>query len=313
MTEAQMVYVDCSPLMRSLLDEIGPPGSMKVYEGDPSPSELAALMANAAVVLNGHTKMDDAQLARAPLLRSIVFLGTGAASYVDLAAADRRGIRVRTIRGYGDRTVAEHAFALLLAAARDIAAMDRNMRAGRWAVSEGIELRGLTLGVIGLGGVGSEMARIGASFGMHVIAWNRSGVPTDVPARSVALEELLGASDAVSLHLALVPETNGLLNASRLALLKPGAVLINTARGALVDEAALIAALRSGAIGHAALDVFSREPLPARHPLTLLPNVTLTAHAGWKSRQASDRLLRIALDLAIDDAGKVATSQPLST
>lgn len=313
MTEFQMVYVDCSPLMRSLLDEIGPPGDMKVYEGDPGPIELADLIADAAVVLNGHTKMDDALLARAPLLRSIVFLGTGAASYVDLAAADRRGIRVRTIRGYGDRTVAEHAFALLLAAARDIAGMDRNMRAGRWAVSEGIELRGRTLGLIGLGGVGSEMARIGASFGMHVIAWNRSGIPADVPAQSAELEELLAASDAVSLHLALVPETNGLLDASRLALLKPGAVLINTARGALIDEAALVAALRSGAIGHAALDVFSSEPLPADHPLTLLSNVTLTAHAGWKSRQASDRLLRMALDVAIGDASKVAAGQSLST
>ncbi len=313
MTEAQMAYVDCSPLMRSLLDEIGSPGDMKVYEGDPSPSELAVLIADAAVVLNGHTKMDDALLARAPLLRSIVFLGTGAASYVDLAAADRRGIRVRTIRGYGDRTVAEHAFALLLAAARNIAAMDRNMRAGQWAVSEGIELRGRTLGLIGLGGVGSEMARIGASFGMHVIAWNRSGIPAGVPARSVALEELLGASDAVSLHLALVPETNGLLDGLRLALLKPGVVLVNTARGALIDEAALIAALRSGAIGHAALDVFSSEPLPADHPLTMLPNVTLTAHAGWKSRQASDRLLRMALDLATDDASKIVAGQSLST
>ena len=208
MTEAQVVYVDCSPLMRRLLDEIGPPAGMKVFEGDPSPIELTALMADAAVVLNGHTMMDDALLGRASLLRSIVFLGTGAASYVDLAAADRRGIRVRTIRGYGDRTVAEHAFSLLLAAARDVAAMDRNLRAGRWSVSEGIELRGRTLGLIGLGGVGSEMARIAASFGMHVIAWNRSGIPAGVPARPVALEELLAASDAVSLHLALVPETN---------------------------------------------------------------------------------------------------------
>ena len=172
--------------MRSLLDEIGPPGGMKVFEGDPSPSELAVLMADAAVVLNGHTKMDDALLAGAPLLRSIVFLGTGAASYVDLAAADRRGIRVRTIRGYGDRTVAEHAFALLLAAARDIAAMDRDLRAGRWSVSEGIELRGsVRLAWSGWVASGREMARIGASFGMDVIAWNRSGVPAGVPARSV--------------------------------------------------------------------------------------------------------------------------------
>ena len=313
MTEAQVVYVDCSPLMRNLLDEIGPPAGMKVFDGDPNPGELAALVADAAVVLNGHTMMDDALLVGAPRLRSVVFLGTGAASYVNLAAAERLGISVRTVRGYGDRTVAEHAFALLLAAARDVAAMDRGLRAGRWSVSEGIELRGRTLGLVGLGGVGSEMARIAAAFGMDVIAWNRSGVPAGVPAGSVTLEELLAASDAVSLHLALVPETKGLLDASRLALLKPGGLLINTARGALIDEAALIAALRSGAIGRASLDVFATEPLPAGHPLTLLPNVTLTAHAAWKTRAASDRLLQIALDLATDDAGRLAAGQPLST
>ena len=313
MTKAQVVYVDCSPLMRSLLDEIGPPAGMKVFDGDPSPDELADLVADAAVVLNGHTMMDDALLDRAPQLRSIVFLGTGASSYVDMTAAERRGIRVRTIRGYGDRTVAEHTFALLLAAARDVAAMDRNLRAGRWSVSEGIELRGRTLGLIGLGGVGSEMARIAAAFGMDVIAWNRSGRPAGVLARSVALDELLADSDAISLHLALVPETKHLLDASRLALLKPGALLVNTARGALIDEAALIAALRSGAIGHAALDVFATEPLPTDHPLTLLPNVTLTAHAGWKSRAASRQLLRIAVDLAMADAGRLAAGQSLST
>ncbi len=313
MTKARVVYVDCSPLMRSLLDEIGPPAGMKVFDGDPSPDELADLVADAAVVLNGHTMMDDALLDRAPQLRSIVFLGTGASSYVDMTAAERRGICVRTIRGYGDRTVAEHTFALLLAAARDVAAMDRNLRAGRWSVSEGIELRGRTLGLIGLGGVGSEMARIAAAFGMDVIAWNRSGRPAGVLARSVALDELLADSDAISLHLALVPETKHLLDASRLALLKPGALLINTARGALIDEAALIAALRSGAIGHAALDVFATEPLPTDHPLTLLPNVTLTAHAGWKSRAASHRLLRIAVDLAMADAGRLAAGQSLST
>ncbi len=313
MTNAKVVYIDCSPLMRSLLDEIGPLVGMRVFDGDPSSGELADLMADAAIVLNGHTMMDDALLARAPLLRSIVFLGTGASSYVDMTAIERRGIRIRTIRGYGDRTVAEHTFALLLAAARDVAAMDRNLRAGRWSVSEGIELRGRTLGLIGLGSVGSEMAHIGATFGMDVIAWNRSGIPAGVPARSVALDDLLATSDVVSLHLALVPETKGLIDASRLALLKPSALLINTARGALIDETALISALQGGVIRHAALDVFATEPLPAGHPLTVLPNVTLTAHAGWKSRAASHRLLRIALDLAKEDAGRLVDGQPLST
>lgn len=158
--------------------------------------------------------------------------------------------------------------------------MDRDVRAGSWSASEGIEIAGLTLGLVGLGGVGSEMARIAAAFGMHVIAWYRSGIPSGVPAEPADLDTLFAASDAVSLHLALVPQTCSLLEAHRLAKMKHGAILINTARGALVDEAALIGALQCGRIGHAALDVFAIEPLPGDHPLTQLDNVTLTSHAG---------------------------------
>ena len=255
--------------------------------------------------------MDEALIASAPKLKSIVFLGTGASSYMNIEAAAQIGVRVRNIRGYGDRTVAEHAFGLLLASARDTARMDRQVRAGTWSASEGIELQGCTLGLIGLGGVGSEMARIASAFGMRVIAWNRSGIPDGVPAVAVGLDDLLAQSDAVSLHLALTPDTRGLLDAARLQRMKPGTLLVNTARGGLVDEAALIAALKSRRIGHAALDVFSTEPLPAGHPLTGLDNVTLTSHAAWKSRAASRRLLRIGLDLAAKDAASIAAGQPL--
>ena len=185
-------------------------------------------------------------------------------------------------------------------------------RSGKWVASEGIELRGCTLGLVGLGGVGSEMARIASAFGMRVIAWNRSGIPAGVPAEAVELDELLAMSDVVSLHLALTPETRGLLDASRLARTKRGALLINTARGGLVDESAMIAALKSRHLAHAALDVFDTEPLPAGHPLTLLDNVTLTSHAAWKSRAASRRLLRIGLDLAARDARSIEAGQPLT-
>ena len=313
MTPPLTKYIDCSPLMRRLLDEIGMPDGVTVFDGDPAPTKLAELVTDAAIILNGHTMMDDALLARARDLRSIVFLGTGASSYIDLAAAERRGIFVRTIRGYGDRTVAEHAFALLLAAARNVVGMDRSLRTGQWSSSEGIELQGRTLGVIGVGGVGLEMARIASAFGMRVIAWNRSTIVTGLQVELVALDELLVTSDAISLHLALVPETKGLLDATRLARLKPGVLLVNTARSALVDEAALMAELSSGRIAHAALDVFATEPLPADHPLTALSNVTLTAHAGWKSRAASRRLLQMALDLAAADKHRLSTGQPLST
>jgi D-3-phosphoglycerate dehydrogenase len=309
---AATAYIDCSALMRSLLDEIGPPAGMRVFEGDPELQQLADLVSTAIIVLNGHTAMDAKLLASAPQLKSIIFLGTGASSYVDMAAAERSGIVVRTIRGYGDRTVAEHAFALMLSAARDVAAMDRGLRHGRWSVREGLELQGRTLGLVGVGGIGAEMARIASGFGLRVIAWNRSPIASGVPVEAVPLDDLLAQSDAVSLHLALTPETRGIIGARHFARMKRGALLVNTARGALVDEPSMIAALRSGQLGHAALDVFESEPLPAGHLLTELNNVTLTAHAGWKSRAASRRLLQIALDIAAADAAALAAGQSLS-
>ena len=308
-----IVYIDCSGIMRSALDELRIRHALVVHEGDPTAAELATLLADARIVLDGHTILDEAALSRAPALRSIVFLGTGASSYIDFDAAARRNIRVRPVRHYADRTVAEHAFALLLAATRDIARMDRDIRAGCWSASEGIELAGRTLGVVGLGGVGSQMARIAAAVGMRVMAWNRSGIGPGVPAEPAPLDTLLATADAVSLHVALVPQTRGLIDARRLALMRRGAILINTARGALVDEAALIEALRTGHLAHAALDVFDTEPLHPDHPLMRLDNVTLTSHAAWKSRAASRRLLQLGLDLATEDARRLAAGQPLAT
>lgn len=308
---ARIVYIDCSPMMAETLKGISGSGGIRIFTGDPGPAELTDLLASADVVLNGHTMMDAALLAAHPTMRSIVFLGTGATSYIDVEAANQFGMRVRTIRGYGDRTVAEHAFGLLMAAARDTARMDRNLRAGIWTVSEGIELAGRTLGIIGLGGVGAEMARIASAFGMRVVAWNRSGVPPGVPAEAMTLDDVLASADAVSLHLALTPETKRLIGADKLARMRRGAILVNTARGAVVDEAALIEALRSGHIAHAALDVFGVEPLPAGHPLTTVENVTLTAHAGWKSKAASRRMMEIALRLAAEDASAIDAAQPL--
>jgi D-3-phosphoglycerate dehydrogenase len=189
--------------------------------------------------------------------------------------------------------------------------LDRELRSGRWVPREGVELKGLTLGLIGLGGVGAEMARIASAFGMRVVGWNRSGVPPDVPAEAMDLDNLLAASDAVSLHLALEPATRGLIDAAQFARMKPGVLLINTARAALIDETALIAALTSGHVAHAALDVFAPEPLPANHLLARLDNVTLTSHAGWKSRAANRRLLELALDVAEADAHALAAGKPL--
>jgi D-3-phosphoglycerate dehydrogenase len=309
---ARIAYVDCSPMMAATLARLHAHEGMRVFEGDPDPAQLRATIAQAGVVLNGHTAMDAALLEAHPRLRSIVFLGTGASSYVDVEAAARLGIRVRTIRGYGDRSVAEHAFALLLAAARGIARMDRGLRAGAWTQAEGIELGGRTLGLLGLGGVGSEMARIASGFGMRVVGWSRSGMPAGLPVEAMALDDVLADADAVSLHLALCPETRGLLDAARIARMKTGAILVNTARGALVDEAAMLAALASGQLGHAALDVFSVEPLPATHPLLARDDVTLAAHSGWKSADAARRLMEAALRLATADAAALDAGHPLA-
>ena len=308
---APIVYIDCSPLMRDLLADIGPGDRLIVHQGDPSQTRLGQLLSEATVVLNGHTHMNEALLAAARNVRSIVFLGTGASSYIDLDAAARLGIRIRVVRNYGDRAVAEHTFGLLLAAARQVTRMDRGIRSGTWSPIEGIELAGRTLGLVGLGGIGSEVARIAAVFGMKVLAWNRSGVPPGVPAEFVELDTLLRVSDAVSLHLALVAETIAFFEAKHLALMKPGVILVNTARGALIDEAALVAALMSGQIGHAALDVFATEPLAPTHPLALLDNVTLTAHAGWKTAAASRKLLEMALEIGLRDADQIGAGHLL--
>jgi D-3-phosphoglycerate dehydrogenase len=308
---ARIVYIDCSPMMEPILATLPWPVGMRVIHGDPTRAMLDAVLSEVDIVLNGRTMMDASLLAAHPGIRSIVFLGTGASSYIDLTAAARLGIRVRTVRGYGDRTVAEHAFALLLAAARGIARMDRDLRDGVWSASQGLELAGRTLGLLGLGGVGAEMARIASAFGMRVVGWNRSGVPAGSPVEPMSLDDVVAAADVLSLHLALTPQTHGLIDAARIARMKPGAILVNTARGALVDEAALAAALASGHLGHAALDVYAVEPLPAGHPFLDLPNVTLAAHAGWKSAAAARRLMAETLRLADCDAKALDAGQAL--
>jgi D-3-phosphoglycerate dehydrogenase len=296
-------YIDCSPFMRTLLTpELAARLPGLAVHGEPeSPDAVVERLRTATIALNGHTPMPAALLRRCAQLRSIVFLGSGASSYIDIEAAMALGIEVRTVPGYGDRTVAEHAMALMLSASRRVAEMDRALRHGQWEPLEGMDLAGKRLGVIGAGGIGVTFMRMAAAFGMDVVAWNRSPRATPPPGPLLPLDELLETSDVVSLHLALTPETRGFLDASRLARLRPGAILVNTARGALIDEAALTAGLTAGRPGHAALDVFAEEPLPPGHALTRLSNVTLTAHAGYKTPEASRRLLEMAIDLAARD------------
>ena len=211
-------------------------------------------------------------------------------------SSQARGITVHIIKGYGDTAVAEHSIALMVAAARDVARMDREIRAGTWTPHEGVQLLGKTLGVIGLGGIGREVARIGKGMGMEVIGWNRTK-HAELTVPLVDIDTLLARSDVVSMNLTLGDETRGFLSAERIARMKPGVIFVNTARGALADEAALIEALKSGHIRHAGLDVYHAEPLKPDHALAKLPNVTLTSHAAFRTLEASMTLLRRAIDI----------------
>jgi D-3-phosphoglycerate dehydrogenase len=262
-----------------------------------SAGELAGLLAGHEFVLNDHTQMPTAALAQCIGLKHVIFLGTGARSYMNPEELAELGITVHIIKGYGDIAVAEHAIALMWAAARGVAAMDRGVRAGGWPRTEGMQLTGKTIGLLGFGGIAAEVARIAGGGGMRVLAWNRT--PKIAPGvQFVELDQLLAESHVLSIHLLLNDATRGFLSAERIARLRRGVLLVNTARGAVVDEAAMVAALASGQIGHAALDVFDTEPLPAVHPLRELANVTLSAHSGFKTPEASETLVRRALDIA---------------
>ncbi len=299
------LFLDCNdqlaPVWQRVLRLDDPPIDVnrKPFERD----ELPRLLDGYDIAIDDHSYMPTPQVEQCATLKHIVFLGTGPASYMSLADMAARGIKVHIIKGYGDTAVAEHTIALMFAACRDIARMDREVRAGTWVPHEGVQLLGKTLGVIGLGGIGSEVLRIGRGLGMEVITWNRTSKP-GVPL--VPLEELLERSDVISMNLTLNDETRGFLGPAQFAHMKPGVIFVNTARAGLVDEASFIAALRSGRIGHAGLDVFHAEPLKPDNPLAHMDNVTLTAHAAFRTLQASMTLLRCAIDIVRDIVNNTA-------
>jgi D-3-phosphoglycerate dehydrogenase len=292
------IFIDCNeqlaPVWQRVLRPDDPPIDVnrEAFRRD----ELPRVLNGYDIALDDHSYMPTDLVAKSPQLKHIVFLGTGAASYMDIGELDGRGIKVHTIKGYGDTAVAEHTIALMFAAARNIARMDRDVRDGIWTPQEGVQLFGKTLGIIGLGGIGAEVARIAKGMGMQVIAYNRTPRPI-AGVELVDIDSILEQSDIVSLNLVLNEETRGFLSKQRIARMKPGAILVNTARGALVDEAALMEALNNGTIGHAGLDVFHAEPMKADHPLAKLSNVTLSSHAAFRTLEASMTLLRRAIDI----------------
>jgi D-3-phosphoglycerate dehydrogenase / 2-oxoglutarate reductase len=287
---------DLADVFRRVVRPDDPPVTVNEQAEVPADT-LPGLLAGYDFVLDDHSQMPTEVMRRCTGLKHIIFLGTGARSYMHPEELAQHGITVHIIKGYGDTAVAEHAIALMWAAARGLAVMDRGMRDGQWVRTEGMQLTGKTLGLLGFGGIASEVARIAAGSGMRVIAWNRS--PKTAPGVAfVDLDTLLRECDVLSVHLLLTDETRGFLSVDRLAKLRPGAILVNTARGAIVDEPAMIETLRSGRLHHAALDVFTTEPLAAGHPLAKLPNVTLSAHSAFRTPEASENLIRYALDIA---------------
>ena len=292
------IFIDCNEQLGSVWKMVyradDPPVTINTtpFERD----DLPKVVGDYEVVIDDHSYMPTDLVKQCKCLKHIVFLGTGAASYMNVTELEKLGVKVHTIKGYGDTAVAEQTIALMFAAARDLARMDRNIRGGAWRPREGVQLKDKTLGIIGLGGIGLEVARIAKGIGMDVIAWNRTPRP-DAGVPLVELDALLAKSDVVSLNLTLSDETRGFIDAKKIARMKPGVILVNTARGALVDEHALLDALRSGHIRHAGLDVFHNEPLKADNPLAMMDGTTLSAHAAFRTLEASMTLLRRAIDI----------------
>jgi D-3-phosphoglycerate dehydrogenase len=257
------------------------------------PEDWPAVLDGAEIGIVDHTALPTEVARQCKGLKHVVFLGTGARSYMNPDELNELGMSVHLIKGYGDTAVAEAAIALMWAAARGIAQMDREMRAGNWLREDGMQLTGKTLGLIGFGGIASEVARIATGSGMKVIAWNRTP-KTHAGVEFVELDTLLKQSHVVSLHLLLNDETRGFISRERIAQMKPGMIFVNTARAAIVDETAMIEALRSGHIRHVGLDVFNTEPLPGDHVLTTISNVTLSAHSAFRTPEASENLIQAA-------------------
>lgn len=290
------IFIDCNPQLAAVWALVQQPGDPAIAVNTAPFDDLPRLIDGYDICIDDHSYLPTDLVARCKTLKHVVFLGTGAASYMNVAELNGLCVTVHTIKGYGDTAVAEHTVALMFACARDIARMDRDIRAGAWVPREGVQLSGKTLGIIGLGGIGAEVARIAAGIGMTVIGWNRTPRP-DAGIAQFELDTLLQTADVVSLHLVLNDETTGFLDAARLARMKPGSLLINTARGALIDEAALLAALDNGPLRHAGFDVFHAEPLKPEQPLARRDNVTLSAHAAFRTPEASMTLLRRAIDI----------------
>ena len=281
------------------------------------PGQVVERLRGAAVAITNKVPLDAAAIAALPELKMIAVSATGT-NNVDLDACRARGIVVSNIRGYAEHTVPEHVIALLLALSRNLVAWRETLLAGGWQQSSQFclfdhpirDLHGATLGLIGSGTLGNGVARLAEAFGMRVLRAERKAAATVRPGYT-AFGDVLAQADAISLHCPLTPETTGLIGEAELQAMKPSALLINTARGGIVDEAALIRALTEGWIAGAGFDVITAEPPPAGHPmvdpaLLARPNFLLTPHVAWSSRPAMQALA----DQLIDNIEAFAAGTP---
>jgi phosphoglycerate dehydrogenase-like enzyme len=270
-------------------------GEVVLFTDRPRTLEEQLARARDAVCLantRGAVKWPAEALRALPRLRMATVAGIGTDAF-DLDAARALGVVVCNIPGKTAPLVAEHALGLVLAVAKHAAFQTAALKAGRWLRRDNVYLRGKTLGVVGLGNIGAAMAALGRAIGMDVVAWTFHPSPGRAAAlgvRLLALDDLLRTADVVSLHVRLSPESRGLIGARELALMKPGAILVNTARGAVVDTAALVRALETGHLTGAGLDVFDQEPLPADHPILACEQVVLTPHDADQTPEGRELL-----------------------
>ena len=277
-----------------------------------SEAETIARIKDSEAIINIRSSVQFTRnvLTACPRLKLLSVWGTGV-DHVDLAAAAELGITVANTPGYGAPYVSEHALALAMAVSRRIVENDRRIREGGWTAGFIDELYNKTLGVVGAGAIGRRMIQLGQGIGMKVIAWTFN--PTAQRAAEygvpfVPLEELLTRSDVVSLHVALTPQTVGFIGREQLALMKPNAILVNVARGAVVDEKALQETLQAGKIAGAGLDVFETEPLPHDHPFAKLDNVVLSPHVGGMAYNGTMR----GLEMSIENLEAFAAGSPVN-
>lgn len=274
-------------------------GTVDYYDTPPqNKADLIRRLRDAEVVFLDYSVMDAEVIAACPKLRFICFFGIGYGNCIDVAAATRHGVAVAYTPGYGATAVAEYTLGLMLALTRHIAASYYSLRHGEWlsAKFQGVDLKGKTLGIVGLGPIGTDLARLGAGIGMRLLGWTRSAAPDRAVhgLTLVSLEALFSAADVVSIHLALNAQTERLASRSLLERMKPTAYFVNTSRAKLVDTGALAELLQQGKIAGAALDVHEEEPAPMNYLFAALPNVLVTPHIAYNSKEAGENMLRIA-------------------